>query len=316
MGPNRSLFASLPPDLKRSIRTRPLQDPASTSQVEIKQENILNAISASGFLSTQPLSPSSQSGSEAAILEDESPQTPAESSKRPLSGVVTVTTPSAQFNKKRKRNSALPAGSDHPWDCTGLVPRYSDYSEVPTELRKCESHDIFNEINLAKMVDFSQRLLYFPKYDTLSLLLDDTGWYSITPYPIAAHIASRCQCDTIIDAFCGVGGNAIEFARTCERVIAIDNDITRLRLARHNALHSGVADRIEFVLADFTDWAREWVKREKGEKQKEMVDVVFLSPPWGELERKTYVRLKRGDADCRRTRVSKVRSGKVPVGQS
>jgi len=56
-----------------------------------------------------------------------------------------------------------------------------------------------------------------PKYDTLPLLLDDTGWFSITPQPIASHIADRCSCDVIVDAFCGVGGNAIEFARTCER---------------------------------------------------------------------------------------------------
>jgi hypothetical protein len=48
-------------------------------------------------------------------------------------------------------------------------------------------------------------------------LLDDTGWFSITPQPIAAHIAERCTSDVIIDAFCGVGGNTIEFAKTCER---------------------------------------------------------------------------------------------------
>jgi hypothetical protein len=31
------------------------------------------------------------------------------------------------------------------------------------------------------------------------------------------HIAERCRADTIIDAFCGSGGNAIQFAFTCER---------------------------------------------------------------------------------------------------
>jgi len=43
------------------------------------------------------------------------------------------------------------------------------------------------------------------------------GWFSVTPERIARHIASRCQCDLIIDAFCGVGGNTIQFAFTCER---------------------------------------------------------------------------------------------------
>ena len=134
------------------------------------------------------------------------------------------------------------------------------------------------------MTDFAQRHLFFPNYDTLPLLLDETGWFSITPHPIAAHIADRCACDVIIDAFCGVGGNAIEFARTCERVIAIDNDLTRLRLARHNALHCGVADRIEFILADFVDFAKTWAANEggkEGKEGKETVDVIFLSPPWG-----------------------------------
>lgn len=44
-----------------------------------------------------------------------------------------------------------------------------------------------------------------------------------------------------------MGGNAIQFAFTCARVIAIDIDASRLALARHNATVYGVADRIEFV---------------------------------------------------------------------
>jgi trimethylguanosine synthase len=108
--------------------------------------------------------------------------------------------------------------------------------------------------------------------------MDDTGWFSVTPAAIASQIAERCACGVVVDAFCGVGGNAIAFAATCERVIAIDNCEKRLRLARHNALQCGVADRIEFVLADYTAWAR----ARAGAAGKEAVDVVFLSPPWGE----------------------------------
>lgn len=43
------------------------------------------------------------------------------------------------------------------------------------------------------------------------------GWFSATPEKIASHIATRCQSDLVIDAFCGVGGNAIQFAFTCHR---------------------------------------------------------------------------------------------------
>lgn len=47
------------------------------------------------------------------------------------------------------------------------------------------------------------------------------GWFSVTPEKIAEHIADRCRCDVIVDAFCGVGGNTIQFAFTCERGILI-----------------------------------------------------------------------------------------------
>ena len=75
--------------------------------------------------------------------------------------------------------------------------------------------------------------------------------FSVTPERIAEHIAVRCQCDLIVDAFCGVGGNSIQFALTCERVIAIDIDPTKIELARLNAQIYGVADRIEFIVGDF-----------------------------------------------------------------
>lgn len=47
--------------------------------------------------------------------------------------------------------------------------------------------------------------------------MDREGWFSVTPEKIAEHIAERCRCDVIVDAFCGVGGNAIQFAFVCEQ---------------------------------------------------------------------------------------------------
>ncbi|CAF88844.1 unnamed protein product, partial [Tetraodon nigroviridis] len=48
------------------------------------------------------------------------------------------------------------------------------------------------------------------------------GWFSVTPERIAEHIALRvdqsfCRAQLVIDAFCGVGGNAIQFALTGKR---------------------------------------------------------------------------------------------------
>ncbi|TRM63222.1 RNA cap guanine-N2 methyltransferase-domain-containing protein, partial [Schizophyllum amplum] len=144
---------------------------------------------------------------------------------------------------------------------------------------------------------FYQRHRFFSLYsEPPGCLLDTEGWYSITPEAIADQIADRCRCDTVLDAFCGVGGNAIAFAKTCQRVIALDTDATRLALARHNAQIYGVADRIEFILTDFVAFAEAYLSRVDASKQSatggsvnalgnnassRKIDVVFLSPPWG-----------------------------------
>ncbi|KAI5475826.1 trimethylguanosine synthase [Pseudohyphozyma bogoriensis] len=116
--------------------------------------------------------------------------------------------------------------------------------------------------------------------------LDLAGWYSITPESIAVQIAERCRSSTIVDLFCGVGGNAIQFAFTCEKVIAVDNDPTRLECAKWNARIYGVEDRIEWVLGDGVQWVKDHVnKKEEGTlKEEEEVEVMFLSPPWGGME--------------------------------
>ncbi|KAJ2025725.1 Trimethylguanosine synthase [Coemansia sp. S16] len=140
-----------------------------------------------------------------------------------------------------------------------------------------------------------QRYNFFWRFDE-GIEIDEEGWYSVTPEAIAEDTAERIaqlhnpqprhnqqrppkkkqQCVSdfgricIVEAFCGVGGNAIKFAEWCEHVIAIDIDPGRLEMARHNAEIYGVADRIEFILGDFYQLAP-MLK----------ADVVFMSPPWG-----------------------------------
>ncbi|KAL1451205.1 hypothetical protein WDU94_003489, partial [Cyamophila willieti] len=97
------------------------------------------------------------------------------------------------------------------------------------------------------------------------------SWYSVTPEKVAEHIASRVkETDVVVDAFCGCGGNTIQFATKCRQVISIDIDPAKLRLAQHNATVYGVAHKIQFVLGDFYKLAPSL-----------QGDVVFLSPPWG-----------------------------------
>lgn len=68
-------------------------------------------------------------------------------------------------------------------------------------------------------------------------------------------------------------------------VIALDTSITRLRLARHNAQIYGVADRIEFIQADYLSFVKSYTSNfsssSSGNSHGRKIDVVFLSPPWG-----------------------------------
>ena len=61
-------------------------------------------------------------------------------------------------------------------------------------------------------------------------------------------------------------------------MIALDTSPIRLALARHNASIYGVADRIEFILMDYLEFAKEYAAKPEEERN---IDVVFLSPPWG-----------------------------------
>ncbi|KAK5918814.1 hypothetical protein CgunFtcFv8_022762 [Champsocephalus gunnari] len=198
-------------------------------------------------------------------------------------------TESAARNKKNKKNRKRQRGRKQ---------------QVPAEMAA--------EPQLAKY--WAQRYRLFSRFDE-GIRLDREGWFSVTPERIAEHIALRVEhsfpdSQLIIDAFCGVGGNAIQFALAGKRgaivfeqvakwsdillnaflwdsvlqmvvmvllgrlephtLLAIDIDPVRLDLARHNAVVYNVADRIDFVQGDFLELAPHLLG-----------DVVFLSPPWG-----------------------------------
>merc|ERR1719197_1210980 len=88
---------------------------------------------------------------------------------------------------------------------------------------------------------WAQRYRLFDKFDE-GIQLDPESWFSVTPQKIAEHHAYRCRCATIVDACCGAGGNAIQFALAGCRVIAIDVDPVKIALAKHNAAVYGVAE--------------------------------------------------------------------------
>uniref|UniRef100_A0A6G1S3W2 Trimethylguanosine synthase n=1 Tax=Aceria tosichella TaxID=561515 RepID=A0A6G1S3W2_9ACAR len=127
---------------------------------------------------------------------------------------------------------------------------------------------------------WNQRYNLFSRYDD-GVRLDDEAWWSVTPENIARHISERVHSSIgdghtlIVDGFCGVGGNLIQFALYSPhaRVIGCDINQDRLEMAKHNAKIYGVQHQCEFILGDFMDIMRSLRHRK--------VDAVFLSPPWG-----------------------------------
>lgn len=82
--------------------------------------------------------------------------------------------------------------------------------------------------------------------------------------------------DVIIDAFAGVGGNAIAFARDgrWKQVFAIELDPATMKCAKHNAKVYGVEKKIVWIRGDCFDIIQ---KRFAGSQNA----VIFASPPWG-----------------------------------
>ena len=124
------------------------------------------------------------------------------------------------------------------------------------------------------MVEMRYRL--FSKFDNGIIIDSLESWYSITPENISISIAQKIQrkipgksC-TILDGFCGVGGNTIQLAKIFSKVFAIDINAKRIEAAKHNAKLYGVEDKIEFIMGDFFQVA-----------PRIKADVVFLAPPWG-----------------------------------
>ena len=194
---------------------------------------------------------------------------------------------------------------------------------------------------------WAQRKRLFSRYDDgiqIGGKDDPEMWYSVTPESIANHVAQKmvkmmtCQSSqsavgssesissdkpnsksiTILDVFCGCGGNSIAFARLNNvqkkdephvKVIAVDNNLNRLRMAANNAAIYNIrkkdmlfihADAIE-VLNHYGNGAEQnepsqpssvynhhepFAGYEIGgiDMLPDRLDGVFLSPPWGGME--------------------------------
>ncbi|XP_063382711.1 trimethylguanosine synthase-like [Cydia fagiglandana] len=177
-----------------------------------------------------------------ALPDDPDDEEPAKNAEE----VVVDTTVANSESTKRRRRQKRHTKAD-------------DVTDMPIEL----------QANPKMLKYWKKRHSLFHRFDE-GIKLDYESWFSVTPENVAWHIADKCRYDVLLDAFCGAGGNTIQFAHTCKKVIAVDIDPAKIALAQHNAEVYGVADRIEFIVGDFFKLAPTL-----------KADAVFLSPPWG-----------------------------------
>ena len=96
----------------------------------------------------------------------------------------------------------------------------------------------------------------------------------MTPEIIAEYTAKLAKGCTVIDGFCGSGGNVIQFSKFCKTVFAIDIDPKKIDICKNNCKIYNCDDNIYFIKCDF-------LKIENYTTVKVKADYIFLSPPWG-----------------------------------
>ena len=96
----------------------------------------------------------------------------------------------------------------------------------------------------------------------------------MTPEIIAEYTAKLAKNCTVIDGFCGSGGNVIQFSKFCKTVFAIDIDPKKIDICKNNCKIYNCDDNIYFIKCDF-------LKIENYTNVKVKADYIFLSPPWG-----------------------------------
>ena len=101
----------------------------------------------------------------------------------------------------------------------------------------------------------------------------------MTPEIIAEYTSKLIKNNSVIDGFCGSGGNVIQFSKYCSKVYAIDIDDKKLNICKNNCKVYKCKNNISFIHSDF-------LQIDKYDKEKIFADFIFLSPPWGGIQYK------------------------------
>lgn len=116
---------------------------------------------------------------------------------------------------------------------------------------------------------WGRRLDLFSRFDE-GIQFDKEGFEASKSEEVAGFLAQHLPGNVIFDAFTGIGGSAIAFAREGKRVVSIEINAERSGMAGHNAGIYGVEKQIEFVVGNSM---KIW-------KQFDF-DAAYFDPPWG-----------------------------------
>jgi trimethylguanosine synthase len=116
---------------------------------------------------------------------------------------------------------------------------------------------------------WDRRYSKFSRFDE-GIQTDLEGLYSVGPEDIADRYARKTNAKTIVDGFCGIGGNTIGFAKHVEHVYAIEMNHERIEMAKSNVRVYGLDHKVTFIEGDYF-----------AEAPKIQAEAIFIDPPWG-----------------------------------
>ncbi|EAR86341.2 RNA cap guanine-N2 methyltransferase (macronuclear) [Tetrahymena thermophila SB210] len=80
---------------------------------------------------------------------------------------------------------------------------------------------------------------------------DFDSQFNAIPEPICQYLSSRLKNQIVVDAFCGVGYNTVQFAKEASQVIAIDCNQVKVSHAKYNIESFKQQHKVEVIQSDF-----------------------------------------------------------------
>ena len=143
----------------------------------------------------------------------------------------------------------------------------------------------------------SPTINYFEK----KMKIDSESWEFMIPDKISSYIAKRCRSNAfgiVLDAFCGIGLNAIQFHKEDFQVIAMDSRKKAVDYAHYNSSMHRINEGINFIKGDFLEV----------NLNKIMPDVILINPVLNWSPEKKFSLLKNGCFDYQQVLLKALRT--------